>query len=559
MGLRTLQSPTSSDAARASLAKSLFAVAALRLAVVSLVLVVLVVDLVMQPVAAEGVGPWRFGLVAVTYGLSVIYLVLLRFTELVRGLAYLQVVLDAVLVTALVVMTQGTESPFTFAYVFVVLTASMTLYRPGGLLAAATTSVLFGGVMLVQLLGSFGPLPSVQDRWGSVLLSYGGHTLGMLLMALLASTLAEKLRSTGEKLAQKEQDLRRLGDVHASILAALPAGVMTVDASGRIHFVNDAACQILGLPRLELTGVTLEGAVPAMAPAWRQTVQSRFKEPSRARFEADFNRGRGEVIRLGFSVAPLDRESESSAIIVFQDVTDVMRLKDAVARSERLALVGKFAAGLAHEVRNPLASMCASIDVLAASLDPPESVRRLMSNVTREADRLNGLITDFLALARPRTLHVADQDFAGAVTSVLDVFENELDPGIRLVRSIRPLEVRVDADLMLQVVWNLIRNARDAVVQEGGTIWVETGEDSEGAFLRVADDGPGVTEDLKSKIFDPFYTTKERGSGLGLAISNSIVEAHGAEMWFDSRVGAGTRVTVRFTVVTSNLPLPEAV
>jgi two-component system sensor histidine kinase PilS (NtrC family) len=543
-----------------SLVRSLFTVAAIRLVVVSLVLVGLVSDLVLRPRTPDEVVGWHFGLIAATYGMSLVYLGLLRFTHLVRGLAYIQIGLDGLLVTALVFMTQGVESPFAFAYVFVVLASSMTLYRPGALLAAATTIVLFGGVLGLQLVGSVGGLPSLGGRWESAVLSYLGHSAGMVVVAFLASALAEKLRATGEKLAQKEHDLEQLGNLHAAILRSLPAGVLTVDAVGVIRFANDAALNILRTSPSRLLGRHLEQAVDSMAPAWRTMRERQFREAHRERFEADFERADGETIRLGFSVAPLSLDLDLSAIIVFQDVTDIVRLKDAVARSERLASVGQFAAGLAHEVRNPLASMCASIDVLSSSLDPPPAVRGLMHNITREAERLNGLITDFLSLARPRRLHVLDVDLAPLVTSILDVFEHELPNEVRVRRRIMSVTVRVDQDLMTQVVWNLVRNARDALESDGGgTIDVDVGEDEQGAYLQVSDDGPGVTPELQSKIFDPFYTTKQGGSGLGLAISNSIVEAHGAEMWFDSQPGEGTEVTVRFTAVTSNLPLSEAV
>lgn len=544
------------EAEQHSLARSLFTVAALRLSVVSLVLLGLVVRLTMRGTTEEDVASWHFILIGATYGLSVIYLALLRMPRLTVPLAYAQIFLDAALVTFLVFMTQGVESPFAFAYVFVVLSASLTLYRQGALMAAGTTVSLFGGILFVQLFGGIESLALPSERWSSAVFSYLGHSLGMVLVALLASTLAEKLRATGQKLAEKEQDLEELGKLHAAILRSLPAGVLTVDSVGLIRFANESALQILGLEERSLLARPLAAAVPSMAPAWRQLRESMFRDQARARFEADLARADGEMIRLGFSVAPLSFESDLSAIIVFQDVTDFMRLKDAVARSERLASVGQFAAGLAHEVRNPLASMCASIDVLRAALEPPESMQRLMGNITKEAERLNGLITDFLSLTRPRTLHAADERLDELVASVLDVFEPEVAERVVVVRRLVHTDVRIDRDLITQVLWNLLRNASEALGEKGGRIIVAVREELEGAFLSVRDDGPGIPEERLQKVFDPFFTTKDRGSGLGLAISNSIVEAHGGTMWVDTGEGKGTTVAIRFSAITSNLPLP---
>ncbi|MEM1024910.1 MAG: ATP-binding protein [Myxococcota bacterium] len=547
------------DAERSSLTRSLFTVAAVRLTVVSLLLVGLVMQLVLRGPTEDDVGAWRFVLIGVTYGLSVVYLLLLRVRRLVEPLAYVQIGLDGILVSALVFMTQGVESPFAFAYVFVVLSASMSLYRRGGLIAAATTVLMFGSILLVQLFSPFGGLVPLEGRWAGAVSSYVGHSAGMIVVALLASTLAEKLRATGQKLAEKELDLEHLAELHAAILRSLPAGVLTVDDAGFIQFANESAVVILEQGAERLVGRALGQAVPPMAPAWQRTRESLFRASGRERFEIDIQ-VRGEPRRVGFSVAPLSFDTGVSAIIVFQDVTDRVRLEDAVARSERLASVGQFAAGLAHEVRNPLASMCASIDVLSASLEPPPSMQRLMSNITKEAERLNALISDFLALARPRKLEVADIDGERLVASVVEMFENELQADIRVERHLHPIEVRVDEDLIRQVLWNLLRNARDALlVKGGGTVRVSTGEDVDGAFISVADDGDGIPEDVLPRVFDPFFTTKERGSGLGLAISNSIVEAHGGSLWVESRSAQGTTVIIRFGVLTSNLPLPEAV
>jgi len=543
LGEESTQDLTTSE--EDSLARNLFTVAALRLAVVSLALLALVVALLVNPPEDREVNSWQFFLIGTTYGLSVLYLLLLRVPRLIRGLAYTQVALDALLVTVLVYMTGGIESPFAFSYVFVILASSITLYRSGALIAAGLTVALYGTILGLHAFSPGALLSPLPGRWGSALLSYFGHSTGMIVVAFLSSALVEKLRVTGRKLAEKESDLAELHLLHAAILRSLPAGIMSVDQLGNVRFANDAALQILKRASGEVVGHHLREVVPEMAPAWSHSIDIQFKESTQARFEADHVRGDNETIRLGFSLAPLASDTDLDAIIVFQDVTDIIRLKNAVARSERLASVGQFAAGLAHEVRNPLASMCASIDVLRSHLSPPDHLRRLMDNVTREAERLNGLITDFLSLARPRSLELKPCDLGRLVREVADLIEYEQPPGISVVRRLAEgVEADLDYDLMKQVVWNLVRNATEALGPAGGRLELEVKQADGVAVIRVCDDGPGVDPAAQSKIFDPFYTTKERGSGLGLAISNSIVEAHGATLSFDSSPGQGTSVSI---------------
>ncbi|MEO1335733.1 MAG: ATP-binding protein, partial [Myxococcota bacterium] len=296
-----------------------------------------------------------------------------------------------------------------------------------------------------------------------------------------------------------------------------------------------------------IVGYHLGHVVPSIQSYWK----AHQRDPSeRGRFEVGADRPDGSRIRLGFSFAPLAVDAgESSAMVVFQDLTDIVRLKEAVERAERLATVGKFAAGLAHEVRNPLASMCASIDVLKESIDPPPAMKRLMNNVVREADRLNALITDFLAFARPRPLRAEPVELASMLRSIMSVFSHDqllahtsvqwqVTPGIRAM---------IDSDLIRQVIWNLVRNAAEATPQ--GQITLICRKEGDKPVVRIRDDGPGIPPEQLAKIFDPFYTTKEGGTGLGLAIAHSIIEAHGGELNVDSELGQGTEIS---------LLLPEA-
>jgi two-component system sensor histidine kinase PilS (NtrC family) len=249
---------------------------------------------------------------------------------------------------------------------------------------------------------------------------------------------------------------------------------------------------------------------------------------ARERFETEQARPDASTIRLGFSFAPLGLvDGGSSSILVFQDVTDIVRLKEAVERSERLALVGNLAAGLAHEIRNPLASMCASIHVLKGTLTPPQGLASLMENVIREADRLNALITDFLAFARPRSLSQRELDLSLLVSNVVEVFRTGPEVGSIAVELdlVPKLMISGDPDALRQVLWNLLRNAAQAVEGQG-RISIHTRQTAEAAEIVIEDSGRGIPSEQLGAIFEPFFTTKDGGTGLGLPIAQSIIGAH---------------------------------
>lgn len=533
----------------AELPPKLLAVAIIRVVVVTLALAALFAMSALNPPTDRTVEveTWQYVLIGTVYALSLVYGALLRVRRLIIPLAYVQAAFDAIVVSVLVLMTGGVESVFAFAYVFAVLGASMTLYRPGGLISAAVALLLFGMLLILQIEGAVGWLPKVDT--GPALLSYFVHSLGLALVALLGSTLAERARVTRHQLAEKQSDLAQLEELHAAILRSLPAGLMTIDGEGIVRYANEAAKGILRAEHEAVVGHPLQEAVPGMYEAWRETIAAEFKEP-RARHEQSHTRPDETTIRVGFSFAPLavTQDDLPSSIIVFQDVTDIVRLKEAVERAERLATVGKFAAGLAHEVRNPLASMCASIDVLKSQLEVPPGLDRLMANVEKEAVRLDGLIGDFLAFSRPRKLEMKETDLGELVEGVLSMFENDQLMAQCRIHKKLDLGVRaaVDEGLVRQVLWNLVKNAGEAMAPDGGDLFVEATMQELSPVIVVRDTGPGIPEERRGRVFDPFYTTKERGSGLGLAISHSIVEAHGGRLALDSRPGEGTEVTLRF-------------
>lgn len=533
------------------LARKLESVAFVRVIAVSLSLAVLFVFAQNSP-HPQNVTSWQYTLIAATYALSGGYALMLRYRPVaLLPLAYLQIVLDTSIVTFLIVMTGGIESPFTFVYVFTVLGASTMLYRRGAVIATLCYFLMFGTLVLLQVDVGIDGLPHVE--FGRAMFAFVMATSGIMIVGVLSSTLAEKLKIAGRELAERQIDYEELEALHAAILKSLPAGLLTIDAEGAVRYANEAAMSIFKRSEEQVIGAPLSQLAPSMAEYWDPGNTAIEGLGPRERYEATHQRLDGKTIRIGFSFAPLGARvgGSSGSVVVFQDVTEIVRLKDAYERSERLATVGKMAAGLAHEVRNPLASVCASIDVLKQTLNPPESTKRLMNNVVKEADRLNGLITDFLEFARPREPNLKPTDVSALMAGVIDMLKN--DPALKEValeqRLERGLSALVDPDQLRQVVWNLARNGAEAMAESAQKILsLGARRSGDAVELVFADTGPGIDPQKMKQIFDPFFTTKERGTGLGLAITHSIVTAHGGRILVENRAEVGTEVIVTLPV-----------
>ena len=500
---------------------------------------------------SEQVYFWPFVLIGIAYGLGLAGALALKRTGYLRLFTFAQILGDAVLVSILVIMTNGGESVFVFAYAFVAVEAGLLHLKFGAVAGSLACALMFVAVQVIQLYGYF-PRLLPQISLESAVVSFFVHTTGIGLAAYLAGTLGQKLRMAGKKLAEKEQALEKLSELQVAILKALPAGLLTVDSSGRIVYANESAHQLIGCMPQQLIGSTLEEYLPQVAGILKGLDPSVSDSFKKHRYETAVRKSNGQSIRLGYSLSPLYASGSPQIIMVFQDVTEVVKLEEAVKRSEKLATVGRFAAGLAHEVRNPLASMCAGVQVLERNVQATGSTHKLMRNILREAERLNSLITDFLSLAAPREAKLQRMDLASVVDDVVQIFAYEASTkGIKVHCHVKgPLYVFMDADLIRQFLWNVLRNAEEALESaDEGIMKIDVLPNDKDISLRICDNGPGLDTDKIQLIFDPFYTTKKGGSGLGLAICDSIARAHNASFDFDSRLGQGTSVTLTLAAV----------
>jgi len=329
----------------------------------------------------------------------------------------------------------------------------------------------------------------------------------------------------------------------------MSAGILTTNVEGRVTFMNSAAEAILGTRFAEAIDKPVRETFPSLSDAVSQSL-ARHR-----RGEVDECDAHGEPHRLTFVVNPLTRASEGRGrgrrmepglMILFEDLTALREMQEAVRRSDRLAAVGHLAAGLAHELRNPLASMSGAVELLGRGSKLTDAERRLMEIVAREAERLNALVKDFLAFARPADAQLEPTDVAALSDETLGVFRHSPGAaGIELLRSgVTSLRVKADQAQLRQVLWNLLQNAADAMNGQGH-ITLDVNVTRTGfCRIAVADSGPGIPAEHLEHLFEPFFTTKAIGTGLGLAFVHRIVEAHGGRVEVQSAPGSGTTFAV---------------
>lgn len=497
-------------------------------------------------------GPF-LGLIALSYLLTGLYWALIPRVRSPVRLAEVQIYVDVVLETLLIYLTGGPYSVFPFIYLLSILAGSIVV-APRRSFAVATASVLLHGLLLVfqfhRWLSPASPLDSGRDlvTEGSLtILLISGNVCASYTVAYLATYLAERLRQARGEARRTEASLAELQALHEDIVQSVASGLLTVDRDGRITAMNRTAETLCRQSHADLRGGTWEeifDQAPSFAHTW-ESLARRGRSPFR--FEARLIRRDGSRLPVGVSASFLRREL--GVICSFQDLTEIKRMEERIRHADRLAAIGRFAAGLAHEIRNPIGSIRGSVEVLRESLDPPGDDRRLMDIILRESDRLDGIITEFLEFSRPKALARVDTDIVGMLEEILLLLSHESPTTVRIVREYAEptVKARVDSGQMRQALWNLCRNALEAMPQ-GGELRVSVGvglEHGAGSVeIGVQDSGVGVTADQRPRLFEPFYTTKPSGTGLGLAIVHRIVEDHGGEIRVESGPGAGTRFTI---------------
>lgn len=476
-------------------------------------------------------------------------------TRGVVPMAYAQLVVDAAIASVIVVLTGGVESVFVFVFSLSILNAAAVLQKRGARTIAAVVAAFYTLILALQLLGIVMPLGLDHPlAVHEVMPPFLTNTASFVLVAILAGFLSEQLKRTSESLDVARAEIERLEELYHAVLESLPSGVLTVDQSGRIVYVNSSGADILGGRPGQLVGRALAERAPALAVS--ETIEENARFERTAIVE---NRER----MIGGSVARLTGfEGLAGRVIVFQDLTMLRRLEKDVARAERLAELGRFAAGLAHEIRNPLAAMIGCLQLLQGDKslgggDDSDS-RRMLGIVHREAERLSNLVSEFLTYARPAPPVVAATELLALARETAATMRNGIDPGVRIDVDGTEVVVTCDPQQVRQALWNLIGNAAQALARGGeearGTVQVTVGAEPAYATLTVDDDGPGVPEEIRPRIFEPFFTTKPNGTGLGLAaVHQSLVQQRG-----DITIGKSPLGGARFVVRLPRVVAPGA-
>jgi two-component system sensor histidine kinase PilS (NtrC family) len=357
------------------------------------------------------------------------------------------------------------------------------------------------------------------------------HSTAFLLTGVLSGLLGEEIRKGKENVRDRDDVIQKLESFHKHVIDNIPSGLLTIDTQGRVNLVNDTACAILGMTREDTVGKPM-GQVLAGIEGWEAR---EGRDDSRVpRAEIRFLRADGTEVFLGFSTSPM-KDPEGHAIgrvVIFQDLTPIRQMEERVRIADRLAGVGELAAGLAHEIRNPLASIAGSSQLLRESASSSGESATLLDIIGRESQRLNGLITDFLAYTGPSQRNTTRLDVAALLRDVAEAVRagEAREKGVAVELAALPaLVVEGDGEQLKQVAWNLVRNAVQAT-PAGGKVMIDGFEQirhgSRYVVAMVVDTGAGIAPGILEKIFNPFFTTKEGGTGLGLSISHRIVHQH---------------------------------
>lgn len=495
-----------------------------------------------------------------SYILSLFYFFLLNLTKNIKITLYIQAICDVLMITGLVYATGGISSVYAVFYTLVIIYSVLFLERRGGLIIASACSICYGLLLDLEYYKILTPLYAIvsQDNpftAGYVFSRIIIYILSFYLIAFLAIFVVEQEKKTRTLLQEKETAFDQLDLLHRSIIESVDTGILTINLRGQIKSFNRAAEEITGYSFAEVEDKNIVDLFPEYGDLLENIHMGGHPYSQQSRVEMYIESHEKKPLTLGCSVSFLNDGTGKRIgdILVFQDLTAIKKMELILEKNRRLAFIGEMAAGLAHEMRNPLASISGSIQVLHKSLPLNETDERLMQIILRGKDQLESFMRDFLLLSRP-TPGIPE------MIKITDIIEDILESirylpdwrdDIQVIKSLQdhlPF-IRANKTEIRQLIWNVLMNAIQSM-PNGGWVIIETGKDttdiSAGQFLeiKISDNGQGIMENDLGKIFEPFYTTREKGTGLGLAIVNRIVEGHAGKIKVDSRSGEGTTFTI---------------
>jgi two-component system sensor histidine kinase PilS (NtrC family) len=499
----------------------------------------------------------HYFLIALIYFLTFFYVVALNYIKNLYKFAYLQLLLDTIFITAIIYTTGGIESIFSFLYLLNIISGGTILYRRGGTIIASFSTILYGALLDLTYYGLINPMgyrfSQLQEYQSSeIFYRILVNAAAFYLVAFLSSFLSEQIRKSRAELKVKQEDIADLEMLKENIIQSISSGLVTLDKYGKIIVFNRGAERIFNINSSDAIQKDVNDIIPFIMPYLKVNNPNKFSQLS-------YKRSEDEQIDLLLTISPLKERdgSEKGEILVFQDTTRIREMEQEVKRMEDLAMLGELAAGIAHEIRNPLASISGSIQVLNDSLSKEDIHinQRLMGIILREISRLNHLVNDFLNFARPQKIEIEEFNLSQLIMDTLYIFQNSqswaqyIDVKTKFFNS---LKIRSDPQQLKQVFWNIFLNACEAM-PKGGVICVSTdklrelnGKDEliDSVIVKVEDNGPGIDPKIITDVFNPFSTTKKDGSGLGLAIVKRIVEGLGGKVSGQNLANGGAVITI---------------
>ncbi|MEW6188394.1 MAG: ATP-binding protein [Thermodesulfobacteriota bacterium] len=494
-------------------------------------------------------------LIALQYFFSLVYILVMVWGKALRAIAMVQLVMDVLFVTAVVYVSGGIESLFSFLYFLIILAGGVLFFRWGGLLTALFVLVSYALLLLFQGAGVipfyFGlpdlPAP-VSRRYLYYQIIMNG--LGFFFVGFLGSVFTEETRRQRSQIETQKKNIEQLEQLNRIVVENLEMGLLTLDHENKILSINQAGEKILGKKATELVRQPLETLFPEAysLPDGGETSEGQ-------RSEVSYSTPEGALMIIGYTQYRL-KEGQApgiGTIVSFKDISRIKTMEDHLRQVDRLALLGRMAAGIAHEVRNPLASISGSIQVLRDDYHGNETGERLLNIVSRELAKLDGLMNNFLAFTRGVQSSATRINVSELILETVDLMKKnrEFPSSILWKLEITPdLFLKISASELSQVLFNLITNALQALAADGEILIrareLKTGLKDDTIEILIRDNGAGINETDQKKIFEPFYTTKSRGTGLGLSIVQKIVSDYDGRILLESRLGAGTTFTIQF-------------
>ena len=503
-------------------------------------------------------------LIFLTSFFTLLYATAFRQVRNLRWMAYLQLTGDVLVITLLLYFTGGVRSSFSFLYILVIITASILVYRRGSLYIASVSSVFYG--LLVDLL-YYNVIPHYDLQPSEIaditnrLIYYNIflHIFGFYFTAWSSSYLSERLRRTRTELEEMDEDLSDLKLLHQKIINSMTVGLILTNLEGRINFINEAGLQLLGLPLHQVLGGDVVRLFTKSIDL--QQIRQALQKQKVVPLEREFPREKDHLLMgMNLSFLHTQRGTPSGIIVVFQDITETRKMERQLRMQERMVATGTMAAGIAHEIRNPLAAIRGSVQLLKDDLQLSDEQKQLMEIVLTESMRLDQTIQNFLNYAKPKELKKEKTNLNKIVGDMLKFIQKGPDfkEGHRITfsNSLEEFAHEIDSNQMKQVIWNLSINALRAM-PEGGTLKVTLEHNLNGdVILSFRDEGKGIEPDRLDSIFDPFQKSTTGGSGLGMAIVYRIIQDHNGRIFIESIPGAGTTITIHLPVSSSRLIQP---